>query len=851
MSWTRVTRWMLRLLAVGFVLAIAGVGAVIYGFYHYGQDLPDYRALADYEPPIVTRVYAGNGRLIGEFAQEKRVFVPVENVPDLVKNAFLSAEDKTFYEHPGIDFMGVANAAYIYAKIKLSGSGRRPVGASTITQQVAKNFLLSNELSMERKLKEMILSFRIERTFTKDQILELYLNEIYLGRRAFGVAAAAQNYFDKALAELTVAEAAYLAALPKAPNNYRPERDYDAAVGRRNWVVDRMVEDGAITRSTAEAAKAEPLVVLQRDDAEPVGQYFVEDVRRELLDRYGEDALWGGGLVVRSTLDPSMQKVADAALREGLIAYDRRHGWRGPIARIDAEADWVTALQEVEAPDGLRPWVLAAVLEIDGKGATVGLEGGGKARIPLAEMRWAAPWREEQRTGPSPNKPSDVVAVGDVVAVEQVEKDADGEPYPEGTVALRQVPDVQGALVAMDPHTGRVLAMSGGWSFSTSEFNRATQAERQPGSAFKPFVYLAALENGYTPATIVLDAPVVVKTAGLGKYKPKNYSGNFYGPVPMRLGVEKSRNLMTLRLAMDVGIEKVEEFGERFGVSPDLPPHLSVAIGAGETTLLRLTNAYARLVNGGKEVEATLIDRVQNRYGETVFEHDKRPCGNCNGVEWRDQPTPVVPDMREQLADPLSVYQIVSIMQGVVQRGTGVRASAIGKPMGGKTGTTNDSFDTWFMGFTPDLVVGVWVGFDQPKTLGPKETGSRTALPIFIDFMSTVLEDAPATPFRVPEGIQLVRINYNTGLPAQPGDEKVIVEAFKPGNAPAPGSNQQIMPPLNYDIESGEETEAASGQVSENPGEAEGSSSSEDGEAPPLIVPPSLGSGITGTGGTY
>lgn len=841
MSWTGVFRWMLRLLAVAFVLAIVAVGAVIYGFYHYGQDLPDYRTLADYEPPIVTRVYAGDGRLVGEFAQEQRVFVPVDKVPDLVKNAFLSAEDKTFYEHPGIDFMGLVNAVIVNAMNY--GTGKRPVGASTITQQVAKNFLLSNELSIERKLKEMLLAFRMEQTLSKDRIFELYLNEIYLGRRAYGVAAAAQTYFDKALEELTVAEAAYLAALPKAPNNYRPDRDYDAAVARRNWVLDRMAEDGAVTAEQAATAKDQPLVVDEGDDRSPIGQQFVEEVRRELLDRYGEEALWGGGLVVRSTLDPSMQAVADESLRKGLIAYDRRHGWRGPIARIDAESDWNRALQEIEAPPALRPWKIAAVIEVDGEGATVGLEGGDTARIPFAEMRWAAPWREEQRTGPSPDKPSDVLAVGDVVAVERIEQNADGEPYPDGTVALRQIPDVEGALVAMDPHTGRVLAMSGGWNYATSRFNRATQAERQPGSAFKPFVYLAALENGYTPATIVLDAPVVVRNASLGKYKPKNYSGKFYGPAPLRLGVEKSRNLMTIRLAMDVGVDKVEEFGERFGVSPDLPPHLSIALGAGETTLMRLTNAYARLVNGGKEVEATLIDRVQNRYGETVLEHDKRPCESCKGVEWKDQPVPTIPDMREQIADPLSVYQIVSILQGVVQRGTGARASVIGKPMGGKTGTTNDSFDSWFMGFTPDLVVGVWVGFDQPKTLGPRETGSSAALPIFIDFMSTVLEDAPATPFRVPEGIRLVRINYNTGLPAQPGDQSVIVEAFKPGNAPSPGSNEQIMPPIDYGMESGEVFEAGGGAMSTD--------DEADGDGAARVVPPSVGSGISGTGGTY
>jgi penicillin-binding protein 1A len=738
-------KWVLRLLRLGLVLGVIATAAVAYALWHYGRDLPDYRQLANYEPPIVTRVYAGNGQLLGEFADERRIFVPIDIVPPLVIHAFVAAEDKSFFEHSGIDVRGIIRATV--TNFQNMGGDRRPEGASTITQQVAKNFLLTNEVSVERKIKEMLLAFRIEHTFTKPQILELYLNEIFLGNRSYGVAAAAQSYFNKSLEDLTIGEAAFLAGLPKAPSRYSPVRNYDAAVARRNYVIDRMAEDGYITREQAQAAAATPLAVRQRDPVQDVhADYFVEEVRRELLERFGEDKLLRGGMVVRSTVDPKLEEIAYRVLRNGLIAYDRRHGWRGPIERIaEPGIDWPGKLAALRSdperlPVGIGAWRLAIALEVDDQGVSIGVEGGRKGRIPFSELAWARPWREEQHVGAAPKRPADVLKVGDVVAVEPVRVDDKDKPLPPDSYGLRQVPDVQGAIVVMDPHTGRVLALVGGYSFGKSQYNRATQAKRQPGSAFKPFVYLAALDNGFTPASIVLDAPVVIKTGDFGKYKPQNYSKTFYGPVPMRIGLEKSRNLMTIRLAQAIGIDKVVQYGERFGISDNLPRELSTALGAGETTVLRLTSAYAMLVNGGKRIKPTLFDRIQDRHGKTILRHDTRSCVGCVNMAWNGQAVPALPDEREQIADPLSSYQIVSMLEGVVQRGTGTIVRAVGKPIAGKTGTTNDSFDAWFVGFTPDLVVGVWVGFDQPKTLGQIEQGATAAAPIFRDFMKEALD---------------------------------------------------------------------------------------------------------------
>ena len=774
----------LAIVASFLVLALLGAGAIGWVFYQYGRDLPDYQQLADYRPPMMTRVHAGDGRLMAEFAREKRVFVPIDAMPKLIIKALLSAEDKTFFEHPGIDFPGVIRAAL--TNIARIGSNRRPIGASTITQQVAKNFLLTNEVSFDRKFKEAILAFRIERAFSKSRILELYLNEIYLGMGSYGVAAASLNYFNKPLDNLTVAEAAFLAGLPKAPNNYNPIRRPDAARTRRNYVIGRMFADGYLSATDAAAARAEPLAIRPRDKIEIArAEYFVEEERRQLIDRYGEKDLYGGGLSVRTTLDPRLQTIADQVLREGLIIYDRRHGWRGPLGHIDIQNPIPPQLKAIAAVVAPESWRRAIVIEVANARALIELEAGDRGVIPLSELKWGRQWMEKQRRGPRVKKAGDVLTAGDVVLVEELEEEKDAKKDAMPRYGLRQVPNVGGGLVALDPHTGRILAMSGGFSFEASQFNRVTQAKRQPGSAFKPLVYLAALDRGFTPSSLILDAPFVVDQGpGRGKWKPSNYRKKFYGPSPMRLGIEKSRNLMTIRLAQHIGMETVAEYAERFGVVDRLPRMLSMSLGAGETTLLRLTSAYAMLVNGGRRVTPTFIDRIQNRNGQTVFRHDARPCEGCVNIEWNQSEPPEIPDGRERVSDSRSAYQIVSMLHGVVLRGTGRRVRAVGKPLAGKTGTTNDSFDSWFVGFSPDLAVGVYVGFDQPRTLGRGETGSSVAAPMFRDFMARALAGTPAIPFRIPPGIRLVRVHGSTGLLARAGQRGVILEAFKPGTEP-------------------------------------------------------------------
>lgn len=791
---------MLRFIAIFFsvviLLALTAAGGALYIFWHFGSGLPDYHQLAHYEPPITTRVYGGDGRLVAEYALEKRAFVPLPAIPTRVKEAFLSAEDKSFYEHAGVDPVGVARAIIINLRNKGMGADRRPVGASTITQQVAKNFLLTNEVSIERKAKEAILAFRIERAFTKDHILELYLNEIYLGMGNYGVAAAGLNYFNKALDELTVAEAAYLAALPKAPNNYHPLRHYQAAKERRDWVIGRMYEDGKISRAEYDQAVAEPLTMRKRDETQMIvgADYFAEDIRRDLVARYGEDALYKGGLVVRSTVDAELQAHASKVLRNGLMGYDRRHGWRGPWKTIQIGQGWQQRLAAVPFPNGGEPWELAVVLSVSDQAVAIGLNGNRTGVIPWAEMKWARPWLKDQHVGPMPRRPADVLQPGDVVLVEDAVKGDDGKAYASGSYTLRQIPKVDGALVAMDPHTGRVLAMVGGWSYSKSQFNRATQALRQPGSAYKPFVYLAGLEHGYTPSSLILDAPIALPQGpGLPLWRPKNYGGDFLGPTTIRVGIEKSRNLMTVRLAQAVGMTAIADYSQRFGIYDNLPNQLAMALGAGETTVLRLTAAYAMLVNGGKKVTPTLVDRIQDRQGRTIFVHDKRFCDGCWPVQFADgQDMPRLPDIREQIVDPVTAYQMVSILEGVVQRGTGRSVAAVGKPLAGKTGTSNDSLDVWFVGFSPDLVAGVFIGFDEPHSLGDKETGGGISAPIFRDFMMGALKDKPATPFRMPPGVRLVRVNGTSGKPAMPGDPKAILEAFK-STDPLPDDEEQVL----------------------------------------------------------
>ena len=593
-------RAILTALGLFVLVSFVGAGGVLFVFYKYGQGLPDYRQLADYEPPVMTRVHAGDGRLLAEFAMEKRVFIPIKAMPKKLINAFLAAEDKNFYTHPGVDFMGIGRA--VLTNVKNIGSSRRLVGASTITQQVAKNFLLTNEVSWTRKIKEAILAFRIERAIPKDRILELYLNEIYLGFGSYGAGAAALNYFNKSLNELQIHEVAYLAALPKAPNNYNPIKKPKAAHDRRNWVIGRMLEEGLISLVEAEKAKKEPLKIFKRAATEYVkADFFAEEVRRELMARYGEEQLYKGGLSVRTTIAPRLQKVADWALRKGLTTYDRRHGWRGAFHRmnnsvpLEGPADWRRALVGLERPKGLYDWSLAVVLGTDKQAAHIGVEDGTKGRIPLQELRWARPWLKVKR-GAKVRHPHDVLQRGEVIAVERVDKDSEGTTYPTDVFGLRQIPEINGAIVAMDPHTGRVLAMSGGYSFERNQFNRVTQARRQPGSAFKPFVYLAAMDAGYTPSTLILDAPFVIDQGpGLPKWRPANYTQKFYGPSTMRLGIEKSRNLMTVRLAQTIGMDRIVDYAERFGIINNLQQTLAMSLGAGETHLMRLTTAYANV----------------------------------------------------------------------------------------------------------------------------------------------------------------------------------------------------------------------------------------------------------------
>lgn len=762
--------------SIGMLAAMAGIAIVAFTIHHYGKDLPDYKALKDYEPPIITRIYAGDGRLMAEYAKEKRVFVPITAVPDIVIQAFISAEDQNFFDHKGVDLIAIARA--VVTNLQNLGKGRRPVGASTITQQVAKNFLLTNEVSYERKIKEAILAMRMERALSKERLLELYLNEIFLGRRAYGVAAAALTYFNKSLDELTIAEAAYLAALPKAPNNYHPVRNREAAIARRNWVLDRMVEDGHIAEAQADMAKMTSIEIKRRDETDVVdAPYFAEEVRRELEQQYTADVLYNGGMVVRTSVDPKLQNLAQNTLRDGLMDYDKRHGWRGPLANFESLDDWATKLETLQKPeDILDSWKRAIVLNVSASKAELGFEDESKADLKLDGVKWARKCLQEcYALGPEITSVKQVLKKGDVVMVEQVE-----ENY-----ILRQIPAIQGSIIALDPHTGRVLAMQGGWKYDSSEFNRATQAKRQPGSAFKPFVYLAALDQGFTPATRVLDAPFVIEQTPGDFWRPTNYSNEFYGPTPIRVGIEKSRNLMTVRLADHIGMDTVVDYATRFGIADEMKPFLSYALGAGETTVLRLASAYGMLVNGGKQITPTFIDRIQDRYGKTIFSYDKRPCMNCGDlIRWDGQYAPQIPDTRNHIADEKTVYQIVSILEGVVQRGTARKIKELGRPLAGKTGTTNESKDTWFMGFSPNLVVGVFVGFDDPKSMGKRETGSSVAAPIFKAFMKEALADTPPVPFRVPPGIRNVRVSAETGRAARAGDSRVIWEAFVTGTEP-------------------------------------------------------------------
>ncbi|HRK18503.1 MAG TPA: penicillin-binding protein 1A [Hyphomicrobiaceae bacterium] len=786
--------------ATGIIVFLAGSAIVGYLLWSVSRDLPDYDSLAKYEPPVMTRIHAHDGSMMAEYARERRIFVPINAIPKRVISAYLSAEDKRFFEHGGLDFHGIGRAGYKFIVGLIQRSDRRTEGASTITQQVAKNFLLSSDRTLQRKLKEAILAIRIEKAYPKEKILELYLNEIYLGLGAYGVAGAALTYFGKELDQLEIEEVAYLAALPKAPNNYNPFRHKQRALDRRNWIIGEMASNGFITAEEAKAARAKDLVVNLR----PLGtqiyaaDYFAEEVRRTLVAMYGEDGLYGkadrtgagdgrvnGGLSVRTTLDPQLQRAARRALIDGLVSFDRDKGWRGPVQKIDPAGDWGIALGAIEVPSDIVPWRLGVVIGVEARKATIGLrpsrQPDGKlvpdreaVEIPYDEIKWAN------------KKPSRTPGVGDVLSIGDVIWVAPKDPNNiQGVWSLMQIPEVGGGLVAMDPHTGRVHAVVGGFSFAASQFDRALQARRQPGSSYKPLVYAAALDNGYKPTSIVLDAPYCKEQRNGEEWCPKNYEGDkSYGPQTLRHGIEKSRNQMTVRLADDLGMPIIVEYSRRFGVYDDLLPVLSMSLGAGETTLLRMVGAYAAFANGGKQVRPTLIDRIQDRWGRTVWRHDARECVGCKAETPSEEPD--LPDVRRQIIDPHTAYQMTSIMEGVVQRGTGTRIKEIvpNLPVAGKTGTSNEEKDAWFVGYTNDLVVGVFLGYDMPRPMGRGRTGGQFAAPIVGSFLKAVNAEKKAVPFRQPPGIKTVRVNSKTGVRAGPDEKDTMWEYFKPHEEP-------------------------------------------------------------------
>ena len=775
----------------GALVGILIAGGIFLYITDLAKDLPDYEVLNAYEPPVTTRIYASDGSLMAEYAKERRLFLPIQAVPEVIKNAFISAEDKNFYSHVGVDIKALGRA--VLGNIQNFGTGRRSKGASTITQQVAKNFLLTNERSYVRKIKEAILALRIEQAYSKDRILELYLNEIFMGLGAYGIAGASLTYFDKSVHQIELHEAAYMAALPKAPNNYHPFRNTEEALTRRNWVLSRIEANGFATAEEVAKAKAMPLSVNPRRRSSYLlsGEYFSEEVRREIVDRYGEDALYEGGLSIRTTLDPKLQIMARKSLQDGLVKFDIARGFRGVVEKVELDEDWGSSFDKIKNLSDVPEWKLAVVLSAEDKLINIGIHPGTLASgklsdkritgtIALEDMKWALTIRDSIKKSHKVKLASEVLSKGDVVFVE-----SKNDPENESAYQLRQLPEVSGAIVVMDPHTGRVMAMAGGYSFAASQFNRATQANRQPGSSFKPFVYAAALDNGYTPSSVVLDAPIKVEQGGnLGVWSPKNYGGKFAGPSTLRLGIEKSRNLMTVRLAKDMGMPLVAEYAKRFGIYDQLQPVLSMSLGAGETTVMRMVAGYSVLANGGKKITPSMIDRIQDRYGKTIFTHEERVCDDCNATSWEGQEEPELSDSREQVLDPMTAYQITSMMEGVVQRGTAPVVRKVNVPIAGKTGTTNNEKDAWFVGYSTDLTVGVYVGYDNPRPMGRGQTGGQLAAPIFTDFMIKAFADKKPVEFRVPNGVKLLPIDRKTGLLADAGSEGVIMEAFKPGTSP-------------------------------------------------------------------
>ena len=735
--------------------------------FYFLTTLPDYSNLQDYKPNVMTRVHASNGHLIKEYSREYRIFIPIDDIPSNIKEAFISAEDKNFYRHYGVDPLGIIRASlYNIRNIFL---GKRPQGASTITQQVAKNFLLSDELSISRKIKEALLAIKIEQILSKDRILELYLNQIYLGAGTYGIAAASNRYFDKELSKLTIPEVAYLAALPKAPSRYHPIRNYQVALDRRNWVLRKMFSNEYISAEELEEYKNEPIsTFLHKDKDIFSSDYYLELIRQQIIETFGEDYLYGGGLSVRTSLDTEAQLKADIALKEGLLSYDKRYGYRGVI-KNDPSKDWIDSLKKNELPYNFE---FAKVSLVNDTFAFLETSQNIKGKIKLSNLQWAREHITGGYVGPKINSVHDVLKENDIIYI---------STNKNGDYILEQIPEINGGIVVMDPHSGRVVALSGGFDFDISNFNRASQAKRQPGSAFKPFVYISALENGLQPNSLILDAPFVVDQGErLGKWKPENYGKKFYGPSPLRKGIENSRNLMTIRIAQYLGMDKISEIANRVDIMNDMPKVLSMALGAGETTLIELTSAYASFVNGGKKISPIMIDRIQDRRGKNIFLADFGTCSNCADPFIAENPFPIFENNNEQIFDPINSYQMVSILKGAVDRGTGRKTKITGFEIGGKTGTTNKNTDAWFIGFTSELIIGVYAGFDKPRTLGKRETGSSIAVPIFKDFLTDYYHEKRALPFKIPKGVELIQVNIDSGeVSFEVDGDKTIYEAFR------------------------------------------------------------------------
>ncbi len=723
----------------------------------YSNKLPDYKFLKNYKPPVSSKLYSGNGVLVSDFSSEKRIFVPFEAIPNVVINSFLSAEDKNFFYHPGVDAKGIVRA--IKNNIKNALKSKRLEGASTITQQVAKNFLLSNEVSFDRKIKEAILAFRIERALSKERILELYLNQIYLGEGSYGIASASLRYFDKSISELNYSEAALLAALPKAPSRYNPYKNTKLAKYRRDLVLKNLYENQYIDQNLLNKLINTDIKLSKRqriylEDS----RYYVEDVRKNVIDTYGFDKVYKQGFNIKTPIDLNLQNIASSALRKGLEQYDRRRGWRGSLINKKISKNWNKNLDKFKLEKSLG-WEISIIKKINKFEANIETENNIKGKIKFENLNWTRKNIDE------------LFKVGDLVYVKKINQ----EDYE-----LKQLPAVNGGIVVMDPFTGRVLAMAGGFSFNKSEYNRVTQAKRQPGSAFKPFIYALALENNFTPSTLVLDAPIVLEQGSdLKMWKPENYGKKFYGPSTLRTGVEKSRNLMTVRIAQEIGLKKITNFSKKLKIYERPEELMSISLGSAETTLLKMTSAYSSFVNGGKLVEPIFIDRIQDSEGKTIFKNQLRFCKDCDLISYTSVNLPQIENNYKQIFSPQTAYQMTSILEGVIQRGTGKKLKDLNLQLAGKTGTTNKNTDAWFIGFTSNLVIGVYVGFDNPRTLGKFETGSKTALPIFKEFVKNSVNNHEARPFKVAKGIKMMVVDASTGKKADSNSKSTIIESFK------------------------------------------------------------------------